>query len=777
MEFEEIKKLISQMTLEEKAGLCSGRDERFTKSISRLEIPSIRTSDGPHGLRFEINDENGTCKILQSVCFPTASASATSFDCDLLFRMGEAIGKECQAMDVQVLLGPGINIKRSPLCGRNFEYFSEDPLLAGELGIAFVQGVQSQGVGTSLKHFFANNQEHRRMSSSSEMDDRTMREIYLAAFERVVKRAQPWTLMSSYNKIKGTYSTANKKYITDTLRHEWAFEGLVVSDWGATHDRIAAVEAGTDLTMPAAIESDCELVLAVQNGTLTESVLDAACERILTLVFKVLENRQEGIKFDCESDHALAREIAGQSMVLLKNEDILPLKKGGKYAFIGAFAETPRYQGGGSSHINSYKVIGALNAARGLDGVSPASILYAQGYRIDSQEPDEILTAEALEAAKGADVAVIFAGLPEMMEVEGYDRPHMSMPLNQNELIAAVCAVQPNTVVVLHNGSPVEIPWVHAPKAILETYLGGEAVGEATVDVLFGAVNPSGRLAESFPNKLEDNPSYLFFPGENGVVEYSERMFVGYRYYESKKMEVLFPFGHGLSYTTFIYSNLRLDKTGMTDADTLTVAVDVANTGDVKGKEVVQLYVSPKKREIIRPVRELKGFEKIELSPGERKTVTFTLDKHAFAYWNTTAHDWVVETNEYTVQIGRSCHDIVSEQKVQVASQCFTELLEYTLTTPLSDFVRHPLGKQLWEANMGKMFAGMARAGVIPEEALKAMSSGAGAIEQMSRSAGMHTTGTDPFAILMSQPVSLLSTYVDCLSEKDLKDLFDKMNQ
>lgn len=752
-----IEEMVRKLTLEEKAGLCSGEDDWLTKAVDRLGIPSIRTSDGPHGLRtFDVN--NVTNKSKPAVCFPAGCASAASFDRALLRRMGEALGNEAQAMDVQVLLGPGINIKRSPLCGRNFEYFSEDPMLSGELGTAFVQGVQSQGVGTSLKHFFANNQEYRRMDASSEMDERTMREIYLTAFERVVKKAQPWTIMASYNKIGGTHSTESKQYLTDLLREEWEFEGLVVSDWGATHNRVNAVAAGTDLTKPSATKTDEEIVKAVQEGKLSENELDSACTNLLKLVFKAVEQRKNNVEFDYEGDHSLARQIAAESMVLLKNDDdLLPLKKDTNIAFIGAFAKDPRYQGGGSSHINSFKVSNAFDT---VTKYTTGSVTYAQGYQMDSLKSDANLVQEAVAVAKTADVAVIFAGLPESMESEGFDRSHMKMPQNHNELITAVCTAQPNTVVVLHNGSPVEMPWVHAPKAILEVYLGGQAVGEATFDVLFGEVNPSGRLPESFPIRLEDNPSYLFFPGENGVVEYSERMFVGYRYYESKKMAVQFPFGHGLSYTTFKYSNLNLNNTKMTEEESLTVSVDVTNTGNRAGKEVVQLYIAPKKGEIIRPIRELKGFEKVELIPGETKSVTFTLSKRDFAYWNINAQDWSVETGEYTVQIGYSSHLIALEKTLQIEGKANVGGTQFTLFTPLRDFMRHPIGKTVMEENFGKMVQGMVRIGLVPVGAL---------------AADIQLGNQD--SALMIQPVSILTTFVPELDGQAIKEILNQMNK
>ena len=656
----DIKKLISELTLEEKAGLTSGKDFWMTKAVERLGIGYSRTSDGPHGLRADDYSREDH-KTMPAVCFPTAVTTASSFDREMLREMGEELGKECLAYGVDVLLGPGVNMKRSPLCGRNFEYFSEDPYLAGELGAEFVNGVQSQGVGTSLKHYLANSQETRRFTSSSDMDERTMREIYMPAFENVVKKAQPWTIMASYNKINGTYATANKLTIDEILRKEWGFEGLVVSDWGATHDRVGAIIAGTDLTMPAD-KNDQAIVDAVRNGTLPEEALDLCCERVLELVFKSEAGRKPDAKCDHDAAHELARKYAANSLVLLKNDGLLPLKKSDKVAFIGAFAERPRLQGGGSSHIEETKITGALEAAKeaGID------VTYAKAYDRDSGETTDELFAEALSVAKAAEKVVLFIGLPDWMESEGGDRKHMGLPETHNRLVSEICKLNPNTAVVLHNGSPVEMPWVDEPKAILEAYLGGQAVGGAQVDIIFGDVNPSGRLAESFPKRLEDNPSYLYYIGEEDKVTYNEGIFIGYRYYETKKMETLFPFGHGLSYTEFKYSNLKLDKHEMQDSETLKVSVDVENVGKVAGKEVVQLYVAPKKAKMIRPVRELKGFEKVELAVGEKKTVTFELEKRAFAYWDVDAHDWMVEKAGFGIEICKNAHEVILADEVTV---------------------------------------------------------------------------------------------------------------
>ncbi len=683
----DIVKLVSQMTLEEKAGLCSGLDFWHTKPVERLNIPNIMVADGPHGLRKQevLGDHLGINESIKAVCFPTGSAVASSFDRDLIRTVGEALGDECQAEEVNVILGPALNIKRSPLCGRNFEYLSEDPYVSSEMAANHIKGVQSKNVGTSPKHFLANNQEYRRMTSSSEIDERTLREIYLAAFEGVIVNAKPWTVMSSYNKINGVFASENKKYLTDILRDEWNFDGIVISDWCAVNDRVMGLAAGLELEMPYSFGiNDAKIVKAVQEGELDEAVLDQAVTRILNIVFRSMDGKKNNVIFDKDKHHELARMVEEESMVLLKNDSILPLSKDTKITFIGKFADEPRYQGCGSSHINSYKVVGALEAVKAFTEVN-----YAKGYETKEDITEETLFKEAVEAAKASEVAVIFAGLPDTFESEGYDRTHMSMPKCQNDLIEAVCAVQPNTVVVLHNGSPVEMPWANKVKAILEVYLGGQAVGEATVNVLFGKANPCGKLAETFPLKLEDNPSYLFYKGEKDVVEYREGIFVGYRYYDKKNMDVLFPFGHGLSYTTFEYTDLRLNKNSMKDTDTVTVTVKITNTGSMAGKEIVQLYVSPVNSSVIRPTKELKGFDKVYLQPGETKTVTFELSKRAFAYYNTEIHDWYVEAGSYHILVGKSSRNI--ECKASIELEATVKLPQvYSLNSTIGDIMADP---------------------------------------------------------------------------------------
>ena len=680
----DVKKLVNELTLEEKASLCSGADFWHTKAIDRLNIPAAMVSDGPHGIRKQesLADHMGVAESIKAIGFPTASAMACSFDRDLLHKVGDALGEECVAEDLAVLLGPGINMKRSPICGRNFEYYSEDPVVAGELGAAFVNGVQEHGVGTSLKHFAANNQEWRRMSISAEIDERTLREIYLAAFETVVKKAQPWTIMCSYNRINGVYSCENDWLLNKVLRDEWGFEGLVMTDWGAMDERVPSLKAGLDLEMPDCHgETDKLIVKAVQSGELEESVLDAAVERILTMVDKYLTARK-GIDpasmvhplpssvergYDVAAHHALARTTAEQSAVLLKNEDILPLQKDKKIAFIGEFAKVPRIQGGGSSHINNTSVESALDAAG--DSVS-----YAQGFHIDEETTDETLLQEAITLAKESDVAVIFAGLPDSFESEGFDRTHLNMPANQNELIARISEVQPNVVVVLHSGSPIAMPWLDKVAGVLQMYLAGQASGGAAVNLLFGDATPCGKLAETFPLHLEDNPSYLNFPGNREKVCYQEGVFIGYRYYDKKKMDVLFPFGYGLSYTDFTYSNMKVTVNGKNAADVdviketdeIVVSADITNTGNCDGAEIVQLYIKNPVIYEIRPEKELRDFAKVFLKAGETKTVTFTLNARAFSYYETRIHDWYAESGDYEILLASSSRDIRLQYTVSI---------------------------------------------------------------------------------------------------------------
>ena len=654
----DVKAIVARMTLEEKASLCSGLDFWHTKPVERLGVPSVMMTDGPHGLRKQAGegDHLGIGDSVVAVCFPAACATASSFDTELMTRLGETLGNECQAEDVSILLGPAVNIKRSPLCGRNFEYISEDPYLTGKLAAAYIRGVQSQGVGTSIKHFAANNQEYNRMSCSSQVSQRALREIYLPGFEEAVKASQPKTVMCSYNKINGTYSSENEWLLSKVLREDWGFEGYVVTDWGAVADRVKGIQAGLDLEMPASGgHSDRQIVEAVKNGALDEATLDRTVERLLTVLYSYVDNRNPGAVFDRDADHRKAVDMAAECAVLLENNGVLPLKPDQKVVYIGGYAAAPRYQGGGSSHIHPSKVTSALETA----SAKGRKVTYVPGFSTAKDAFEGGGIAEAVAAAREADVAVIFAGLPDSFESEGYDRKHMNLPKCQDALIAAVAAVQPNTVVVLHNGSPVECPWAEDVAAVLEMYLGGQGVGEACDRLLWGEANPCGRLAETFPLRLQDNPSYLNFPGDGRKVTYAEDVFVGYRYYATVGRKVRWAFGHGLSYTSFSYANLKLSSESLDDGSTLKVSVDVTNTGAVSGKEVVQLYVSDLNGTSGRPAMELKGFGKVELAPGETKTVTMTLTARDLSFWHEELGDWYAPSGRYALRVGHASDEIL----------------------------------------------------------------------------------------------------------------------
>lgn len=651
-----ISELLAGMTLEEKAGLCSGADFWHTKAVGRLGVPAMMVSDGPHGLRTQ-REGAGVNESITAVCFPAGCAAAASFDPDLLRREGETIGAEARAVGVGVVLGPAVNVKRSPLCGRNFEYYSEDPCLAGTLAAAYIRGVQSRGVGTSIKHFAANNQEYRRLTCSSDMSERTLREIYLPAFEKAVKEAAPWTVMCSYNRINGVYASENKTLLTDILRREWGFEGFVMSDWGAVADRVRGLQAGLDLEMPGCGGvNDKKIVAAVRAGTLDEAVLEKAVGRILNVVLRHadLAGTAAGEELDLPGDHTAAASMAADCAVLLQNRGTLPLKQDQKVVYIGGFAQTPRYQGGGSSHVNPYKVESALEAARARG----RTVDYVEGFPADRDQREETEFLRAVEAAEAADAAVIFAGLPESFESEGYDRRHMRLPEAQNNLIARVAAVQKHTVVVLHTGSPVECPWAEDVSAILCMYLGGEGVGRATDALLYGEADPCGRLPETWPLRLEDTPCYLDFPGNGRTASYREGVFVGYRWYDARKMPVRWPFGHGLSYTGFVYRSASASANTMTDGGSVEVTVTVRNSGARYGREVVQLYIAPPENTVPRPPKELRHFAKVALQPGEETTVTFTVTPRDLCYYDEELDDWYAESGEYKILLGHSSRNI-----------------------------------------------------------------------------------------------------------------------
>lgn len=729
----DIKKLVAEMTLEEKAGMCSGKDFWNLKSVERLGIPQVMVSDGPHGLRKQDGeaDHLGLNASIKAVCFPAACATASSWDTEMLENMGKTLGEECQAENLSVLLGPAANIKRSPLCGRNFEYFSEDPYLTGKMATAEVKGIQSWDVGTSMKHFAANNQEYNRMSSSSNLSERAFREIYLPAFEMAVKEAQPKTLMCSYNKINGTYASENKHLLTEILRDEWGFEGYVMTDWGAVSDRVEGIRAGLDLEMPASGGvNDAKIVAAVKDGSLDEALLDKAVENILKVLFSYVDNRHPEAVFDRDADHEKAIGCAAECAVLLENNGVLPLDTSRKIVYIGEYADKPRFQGGGSSHINCSSVTSALDSAK----KKGRSVEYVKGFPADKDELDETELAAAVEAARSADIAVIFAGLPDSFESEGYDRTNMGMPECQNKVIAEVAKVQPNTVVVLHNGSPVETPWADDVAAVLEMYLGGQGVGEACDRLLYGEVNPSGRLPETFPYRLQDNPSYLNFPGDGKNVNYAEDIYVGYRYYEAKELPVRWAFGHGMSYTDFAYSNMKLSTDSLTDEGTVTVTVDVANTGKVPGKEVVQLYVADKNGTPQRPVKELKGFTKLSLAPGETKTAELTLSARDLSFYHEELGDWYAPTGNYEILVGHASDDIrVSKELAFTTAKVlpFVVTGATTLGELMADPRTAPAVKEIMEKAAQTLGAGSdaeqaseAAEGVVGPEMMEAMMQG-----------------------------------------------------
>ena len=666
------KDLISQMTLKEKASLCSGKDFWHLKSIERLGLPEIMVCDGPHGLRKQ-NAENkkvGIGNSYPATCFPTAVTTACSWDRDLIYKMGQALAEECLQHGVSVLLGPGVNMKRSPLCGRNFEYFSEDPELAGEMGAAFIAGVQSKGIGTSLKHFAGNSQEMKRMTSNSIIDERALREIYLRAFEKAVKKSQPWTVMNAYNLLNGTYCSENDWLQNKVLRDEWGFKGAVVSDWGAVNDRVAGLNAGNDLEMPSSGGvNDAKIVEAVKCGVIDETTLDERVDKLIDIILKGAANKKPGYKFDVKAHNLLSRQIAEQSMVLLKNDgNILPLKRvEGEYvAVIGAFADNPRYQGAGSSIINPTMI----DSGRRAFNNSPISVKFADGYdRSGKRKNEDAYITEACNLAKNASKAVVFIGLTDDYESEGFDRSTMKLPDGHNRLVEAVSRVNDNVIVVLEGGSPVEMPWADDVKAILNAYLGGQSVAPAIVDVLTGKANPCGKLAETYPVCLKDTPTSFRYPDSKEDVQYRESIFIGYRYYDKVERNVRFPFGFGLSYTSFEYSDIKLKKKNLTKGEGAKVIFTIKNTGDVAGSEIAQVYVAKPESKIFRASKELKGFVKIHLEPGEEKKVTVELDDRAFAFWNTATEDWCVESGKYKILVGASSRDIRLEAAAKMKSE------------------------------------------------------------------------------------------------------------
>lgn len=697
MKKSDIKALIAEMTLEEKVSLLTGANAWSTVAIPRLGIPSINLSDGPHGLRR--CDGLGWNDSVPATCFPPAVLLACSFDEELAKKQGAAIGEEAQAQDVQIVLGPANNIKRSPLGGRCFEYCSEDPVLSGHIAAGVIDGIQSKKVGTALKHFACNSQETERFVMDEIIDERALREIYLASFEYPVKNAKPASVMCAYNKVNGEYCSQNKWLLSDVLRDEWGFKGFVMSDWGAVDNRAQGVYAGLELEMPGTGgENKRELMNAVNGERVSMPSTDPkfknklniyqinkAVMRLLEVVF-ALHEKKTGKPCDYPKHHKTAVEIARESMVLLKNNGALPIK-GGKTAVIGEMAVNPRYQGGGSSYVN------AISVTKPLDAMAQyGEVEYSQGYSLDNDKDYEKI-GEAVKLAGSCDRAVIICGLPLSYESEGYDRTHMNLPESQLRLIDEVVRRQPNTVIVLCNGSPVAMPFVGKVNGILEAYLGGEGAGEAIADLLYGKANPCGKLAESFPQYLEHNPSYGNFPGENSRVRYSEGIFVGYRWYEKHNIPVLFPFGFGLSYTNFRYDEIRLSKDRINENDEITVTVTLSNTGAIDGKEAVQIYVREENPRVSRPEKELKAFKKVFVKAGESVDVSFTLDRRCFAYWDDEIHGWRVDSGRFTVLAGGSSDSCPLSAAVDVkAAECFKELNIHTLYPELKT---HPKGERL----------------------------------------------------------------------------------
>jgi beta-glucosidase len=659
--------LVSRMSVEEQALLLSGDGWWRTHGIERLGLPSIWVADGPHGLRKSPSSDEPGMTSVPATCFPTAPALAASWNTALLHEVGAALGREAQAADVQVLLGPGINIKRSPLGGRNFEYFSEDPLLSGRMAAAYINGVQSEGVGTSVKHFAVNSQESERMSTSSDIDARTLHEIYLPAFEIAVREGRPWTVMSAYNLVNGTPASEHTELLTGVLRKQWGFDGLVVSDWGGINDRVRGVEAGNDLEMPGSGDHNRnKIIAAVHEGRLSKEALAKAATAVTALVLKAVAAHRPGARFDAQAHHALARRAGGEGIVLLKNADaVLPLPAGKKLAVIGAFAKTPRFQGAGSSLVNPIQVTNAFDEITALFGAD--NVAHAEGCDGEG-DTSEALLIDAVRQAAAADVAIVFAGLPESYESEGFDRRSIDMPPGQVQLIEAVARAQPNIVVVLLNGSAVAMRWADQVKGIVEAWLGGQAGGGAIADVLSGRVNPSGKLGETFPVNVEQTPTFPHFPGRDGHALYGEGVFVGYRYYDTRRLQPLFPFGFGLSYTRFAYTGIRSSASAFDTEGgaSITVEVSVQNIGAVAGQEVVQLYVHERAPAVVRPEIELRAFDKVALEPGEEKTLRFTLGRRDFAYFDAQAGAWAVHSGSFDVRVGGSSRDLPLHLAIEV---------------------------------------------------------------------------------------------------------------
>ncbi len=754
----DVKELVSKMTLEEKASLLSGSDFWHTQAVERLGLEEFMMCDGPNGLRKQEgeSDHLGLHGSISTVCYPTASTVASTFDEELAEKLGETLGKECVREDVSMLLGPGLNMKRSPVCGRNFEYYSEDPYLAGKIAAAYIRGVQSQGVAACPKHFAANNQEYRRMSGNSTVDERTLHEVYLTAFEMAVKEGKPKSIMCSYNRLNGTYLSENKYMLTDVLRDKWGFDGFVVTDWGAGKGPKEGVEAGLDLVMPGPNDDTPKAIVeAVKAGELDEAKVDRAVTNILEVFNWTKENRPTDPPRSSDDtrkeDYKVALEIALAGAVLLKNtRRALPIREDRKVLFVGEFAKKPRIQGSGSSHINSAYVSNAYDFAKDRD------ISFVQGYNTKEPELDYKLRDEAVNAARDVDEIVIFAGLPGSYESEGFDRKDINLPTGQDKLIDELAHLGKRTVVVMHNGAPVAMPWIDSVDAVIDMQLTGDAAGEAAVKLLWGEANPCGKLAESYPVKLSDNPSFLNFPGDSGNPVYAEGIYIGYRYYEKKRMQVLFPFGHGLSYSEFEYSNVKLDKESITDKESAVVSVDVWNVGRYKGSEIVQLYVSADKPKVSRPLKELKGFKKITLEPGQKVTVSFTLDKRSFAYYSEKIHDFYVESGDYTVMIGAASNDIRHAKKIEVEGT-ETIPLNVDLTTAIVDILDTRKGQEILGPVLKKSMEERSKSGSANDDAL-----GEGGAEMFEN-------------MVMEMPIGTLASF-GMMEMEEVMALIDKLN-
>ena len=657
--------IINEMSIEEKASLCVGEDYWNSKKIERFDIPNIKMSDGPHGLRVqrESVDNLGINESEISICFPALSTIGNSWNKELAYLLGKTLGEEAKEEKVNIVLGPAVNIKRSPLCGRNFEYISEDPFLAGIIGSEYVKGLQSQNVGACVKHFAVNNQEDRRRTINAIIDERTLREIYLKPFEIILKNSNPWAIMSAYNKVNGEYCTENKHLLKEILRKEWNYNGIVISDWGAENDRVKGLKATHELEMPGGRGNGVnEIVEAVKNRKISEDELNKVVDRIIETAKKCKRKNKELKEYNKEKHHNIALKIAEDSIVLLKNKDnILPLKLNKNIAIIGDMAKSPRYQGSGSSTINPYKIENALDTF--LE--NNIKFEYAKGYERIDLKNDKKLLEEAIKIAEKNEIVIVFAGLTENYESEGIDRKNIDIPINQNKLIQEICKVNNNVIVVLSNGSPIAMPWKDNVKAIITGYLGGEAGGRAIVNCLIGKVNPSGKLSESYPKDLSDTPCYNYYPGTELISEYKESIYVGYRYYDKVNKEVLFPFGFGLSYTQFQYSNLKVNKYD----DKIEVKFKIKNIGKVTGKEIAQIYISQIEPKIYKPNKELKEFVKIELSPNEEKEIAVKLNRKSFEYYNTETKSWKIEEGTYQIQIGKSSRDIVLKQEIYINSR------------------------------------------------------------------------------------------------------------